>query len=334
MSMAITGAGDDSKSRSRLGLTQTSVLPLGVPSSGPRAIAFLGAGASQFVGYYTFRTFDRLLLSPHVRAENGLPELDSDTERFMGEVRLTLQSIGRPTTHDNYLWLLNNYRDFCVKFKTHAGVQRRFERIHAQIAPFSDAIQHLNGVITRTTLQHYGSDRSLPHEAEEVCDFYRRLARLNSLDNPELRIFTTNYDLLLERLLSSASEGAEHIQLVNGFRGLTQERERWTSALFAESGGGIHIYRLHGCVAWFYHGLTDPDVYFHRRFEDLDWSSNLCAMFPGREIYPGRILMAMLSAGCTRAFFRRPLRYSSASASAMMMSSTAYWLQTQLARDR
>lgn len=268
---------------------EVDVLPLSDTSNcAPRIMLFLGAGASQFAGYLTFRTFDHLLLKPHLRAREGLPPLDSDTERFLGEVGQALKDISRPTTHDNYLWLLNNYRDFCTKFKTHAGVQRRFEKIHAQISPFSDTIKHVIDTITYTTLYHYGTQRLLDSAAGEVRDFYLQVAQLNSATSPHVQIFTTNYDLLLETLLSPLVHGEQPIPFVTGIPNCTQEGACWSPEQFSQSGLGIHLYRLHGCVAWFYHGLGDSNVYYHNLSPSLDWRSNLCVMFPGREIFPGK----------------------------------------------
>jgi hypothetical protein len=249
---------------------------------------FLGAGASQFAGYLTFRTFDRLLLDPHTRAKAGLPALAPDTERFLGEVSQALKAIPRPTTHDNYLWLLNNYRDFCKKFKTHAGVQRRFDKIHAQISPFSDTIQYVMDAITYTTLHHYGAQRNIESTGNEVREFYFRVAELNSPLSPYLPIFTTNYDLLLEALLRPLPQDAQAIPLVTGIPNITQEGATWSPKPFYQCKSGIHLHRLHGCVAWFYHGPADPHVYYHQVSPDLDWKNNLCVMFPGREIFPGK----------------------------------------------
>ncbi|MCP4602824.1 MAG: hypothetical protein GY847_20290 [Proteobacteria bacterium] len=259
--------------------------------SSPLVTIFLGAGASQFAGYFTFRTFDRLLLSPHLRASHGLPEIDPDIERFLDEVRQALRNIRRPITHDNYLWLLNNYRDFCVKFHTHGGVQRRFESIFSQIQPFSDTIRAVIDAITYTTFRHYGSPYALDSKGEEVREFYLEISKLNFAKSTHLPIFTTNYDLLLETLLRPSTNDEEQVPLVTGIDNLTQEDARWSSDLFSQSTLGIHLYRLHGCVGWFYHGPEDQNIYFHRPSPDFDWetlNSNLCVMFPGREIYPGR----------------------------------------------
>lgn len=257
------------------------------PKSTPHVTLFLGAGASRFAGYYTFRAFDHLLLNPHHRAKEGLPELDRDTERFLSEVRQALTDISRPATHDNYLWLLNNYRDFCTKFKTHQGVQRRFERIYSQILPFSDTIQHVMSTITHTTLQHYSAQRPISPAAMEVRTFYRRIAQLNSVRSPHLSLFTTNYDLFLDTLLSPLPQDQEVLPIITGVPDPAQEGDRWNPALFSQSESGIFLYRLHGCVAWFYHGPDDPKVYYHRAFSGHDWEKNLCVMFPGKEIYPG-----------------------------------------------
>jgi hypothetical protein len=253
----------------------------------PKVALFLGAGASQFAGYFTFRTFDRLLLSPHVRAKQGLHELAPDIQRFLEEVRQALLDISRPTTHDNYLWLLNNYRDFCIKFKTHAGVQHRFRKIDDQILPFSDTIKNVMDEITHTTLHHYAAERS-PSEAKEVREFYLRVAQINFSHNSHLPVFTTNYDLLLETLLCCHSQTDEAIPLITGIPDCTREGAQWNSELFSQSKLGIQLYRLHGSVAWFYHGAPDPNIYFHRNSADQDWKNNLCVMFPGREIFPGK----------------------------------------------
>ena len=78
-------------------------------------LLFLGAGASQFAGYHTFRRFGDLITDRVVRHQEKLPEQSDETPRLIESLNQALRDMHRPTTHDNYLWLLTDYHTFCGK---------------------------------------------------------------------------------------------------------------------------------------------------------------------------------------------------------------------------
>ena len=221
---------------------------------------FLGAGSSDFAGYQTFRTFGDLMLDPLLRYRKGLPSLSPETPNLIREIHEALKNMGRPTTHDNYLWLLTNYRDFCTKFATHSGLLRRFPRISNEIRSFDDTMAVATMDITRTTYLHYSSSQSNLPTGAEVVTLYEDLARRNNPRKPFLPIFTTNYDLLLEDLFTGSSSHGS-LPLVNGIPGITREDQYWTQAEYA-SRYGIHLYRVHGCAGWFYAYSGNPNLRF------------------------------------------------------------------------
>src|ERR1035441_8107606 len=91
----------------------------------PRAVVFLGAGASQFAGYRTFQSFDTLFFDAHVREVERLPPVSDSTLQLMRELKSSLehQRPVRAVTHDNYLWLLNQYRQFCYTLSKGGSVR-------------------------------------------------------------------------------------------------------------------------------------------------------------------------------------------------------------------
>ncbi|HTS16704.1 MAG TPA: hypothetical protein VMP11_03955 [Verrucomicrobiae bacterium] len=132
----------------------------------PRAILFLGAGASQFAGYCTFQSFDTLFLDPNVRQAEKLPPVQDTTLELMRELRSSLenQRPPRPVTHDNYLWLLNKYREFCDTYYKGDSVSTRVGNRADHLGSIIDRFQHhidtTIGDITNTTIHHYSMNRA------------------------------------------------------------------------------------------------------------------------------------------------------------------------------
>jgi len=248
-------------------------------------VLFLGAGASEFAGYKTFRDFGDLILDSVLRYKERLPEMSVDTPRLIAESRTALERMHRPATHDNYLWLLTDYHNFCGKFDTHAGLQARFPKIKDEVHSFDTASMTVINDLTKTTFCHYSRPRDTGTAGEEVKSLYEELAIQNKYNEPFLPIFTTNYDLLIEDLFTETRKASPRVPLVNGIPGRTRHGSKWTPKAYEAS--GIHLYRLHGCVSWF----KDPQseqISFNRPDEiSGDLLSNLCVMFPGRELERG-----------------------------------------------
>ncbi len=251
-------------------------------------LLFLGAGASQFAGYHTFQRFGELITNPVVRVNERLPEQSDETPRLIGSLNQALRDMHRPATHDNYLWLLNDYRTFCGKFDTHSGLQGRFPRIRDEIHAFETETTTVINDLTQTTYCHYSRQREVGPIGQEVRLLYEELALLNSTTKPFLPVFTTNYDLLLEDMFNNKRNSSIAVPLINGISGLTREGGRWNSGLYKNK--GVYLYRLHGCVAWFRapEERSQDSVVF-KRPDSLNGEllSRLCVMFPGHEVKIG-----------------------------------------------
>jgi hypothetical protein len=251
-------------------------------------LLFLGAGASQFAGYHTFQRFGQLITDPLVRYKEQLPAQSDETPRLVESLNQALRDMHRPTTHDNYLWLLDDYHTFCGKFDTHSGLQDRFPRIRDEIRAFDSTIVTVINDITQTTYCHYSRQRDLCPIGQEVRSLYEELALVNSSTDPLLPVFTTNYDLLLEDMFDNRRDSSVAIPLINGIPNRTRRRAKWSPKLYEER--GVHLYRLHGCVAWFRASddQSQNSVAFARPdCLDGDMLSRLCVMFPGRELQIG-----------------------------------------------
>lgn len=251
-------------------------------------LLFLGAGASQFAGYHTFQRFGELITDPVVRLQEGLPGQSDETPRLIESLNQALRDMHRPTTHDNYLWLLNDYHTFCGKFDTHSGLQERFPRIRDEIHAFASTTVTVINDLTQTTYCHYSRQRELGPIGKEIRSLYEELSLLNSATEPFLPVFTTNYDLLLEDMFNDKSDPSFTLPLINGIPERTQNGGEWSPDPYKRK--GFHLYRLHGCVAWF----RAPDeqsqnsVTFARPDSlDGDMLGRLCVMFPGRELKIG-----------------------------------------------
>lgn len=252
-------------------------------------LLFLGAGASQFAGYHTFRRFGDLITDPVVRLLERLPEQSDETPRLILSLNQALRDMHRPTTHDNYLWLLSDYHTFCGKFDTHTGLQERFPRIRDEIRAFDSTTVTVINDLTQTTFCHYSRQRDPGQCGQEVRSFYEELAILNSRTEPFLPVFTTNYDLLIEDLFNETQNPSVRLSLSNGISGRTRKGGKWSPKFYEPT--GINLYRLHGCVGWFHvsDDLPQPSIAFSRP-ERLDGSmlNRLCVMFPGHELERGR----------------------------------------------
>jgi len=266
--------------------------PINSPNVAPKIVLFLGAGASSFAGYYTFAAFSDLLFDKELRNREGLPPIDRSTEKILKEIETSLKNRRIPTTHDNFLWKLNSYADLSELVAQDPVVKSRLGTTD-RLFDFESQTRAALEEITATTIQHYSVNRvpkAKQHEQERhnrmrrVLQFYYSLASLTDPNAQYLPVFTTNYDMLIEDLVSDTGYATSFF---TGFPGYTTESASWSPNNYPTELRGLHLYRLHGCVCWFYHGPHDPDVYFHRRDCCSRPREYLCALYPGREIYSG-----------------------------------------------
>jgi hypothetical protein len=274
-----------------------------LPAEEPPFFVFLGSGASQFAGYRTFVTFPELIFDPVLHQQQGLPPLNDNALGLLDEVRTALANAQQPTTADNILRKLDGYRHLWNTVRQDPVLSSRIIRDESHwgtIARFSQLTEEAMTTITITTVRHYAQNliraasQTNPAHYEmlrRLFALYSALAGWNEKRMMHLPVFTTNYDMLLEDLFREfAGKGGKKITLVNGFSGSTTEGTAWDDSLYSpreSSNPALHLFRLHGCVCWFYHGLGDEKVYFHRRDALQRPESYLCAIFAGRDFFRG-----------------------------------------------
>jgi hypothetical protein len=261
---------------------------------------FLGAGASAFAGYKTFASFPDLIFSGEIRKNEDLGELHNSTLRLLKEVGQSLQIKGKATTHDNFLWALNDYTNLWHVLRVDDVLRSRFlqsTQEWSEFAYFSQAVEDAILDLTTTTVRHYSQNRVEGEQESsnnslaifrKLFEFYLALASRNSEQNPYLPVFTTNYDLLMEDLFCRfGNSSSPNFRLVNGFPGCTQEGSIWNCGEYNVNPGGLHFYRLHGCVSWFCNPPLNGSISFHRGKNILYPLSDLCAVYPGNELSIG-----------------------------------------------
>ena len=259
-----------------------------------KIVAFLGAGASCFAGYYTFVGFPELLFNTKLRQQEGMPLLSDSPERILRAIKESLERNNTATTHDNFLWRLDGYKQF-LNLNQSDDVLQGFLRGNNSLFDLHVCTEQAISQISATTVIHYSGNRvekakisrSIDYQnMRRVFDLYRALASLNG-STPFLPIFTTNYDMLLEDLSAEfASPSQSAPSLVNGIPRVSDELATWTEKEYERPAirtCGIHLCRLHGCACWFYHDTGDSNVYFHRKDAAAQPADKVCAMYPGRE---------------------------------------------------
>ena len=381
---------------------------MGWEDTSEKLALFLGAGASIFAGYKTFHSFTDLLLIEKLREEEGLSPLNSATHDLLKSISQVLKFHGKPLTHDNFMWMLDGYNGLLRSLRIDTGLKSRFVSKTVQtseFAVFDEIVKNAIDEIIATTVQHYSknyvekartSNPTIYRQMKQVYDFYIRLAFLNSKEKPFLRVFTTNYDLLIEdlfstfagsqlssltgdmlgdedsnkylvqlylkinahfdkeemkrlcfqlnidyddlpaetktnkamelvkkfwrlnrmmdlikylksqrpniswddvfvdKMLTTPEIGQElavnDFRLVNGFCDIPMgENMCWDSGQYTTQSPmkALYLYRIHGCVSWYWHEFGDNCVYFHRNEPYKGDMNRVCAMFPGHEIHPG-----------------------------------------------
>jgi hypothetical protein len=253
-----------------------------------RILLFLGAGASQFAGYRTFADFPQLLFDEKLRRSEGLPPIQPGPLRILEQIKNALESTEVPTTHDNFLWRLDAYTQL-LRLNQRDPVLQDYLRS----ASLHDLYLLTDGAVdamAKTTIRHYSANR-VNHASAGDPEAQRRLREVYGLycgiasecgKGVPLPVFSTNYDMLLEDLFASFSNA---FRLVTGLSRGTSEGATWAAKQYETSSRklAVHLFRLHGCCCWFYHGQGDGSIYFHRSDAAQQSREHLCAMYPGLE---------------------------------------------------
>ncbi len=263
----------------------------------PRVVLYLGAGASQFAGYRTFADFPVLVFDRSVRRSEGLHDLPPQAERLLTAIKEALEAKSKPTTHDMFLWRIEQYRQLLILNSQDPALQP-FLREARGLWDLHVCTEDAVNVMATTTVHHYSSDRvRVAHESDPnvyrnmrlVYELLLAMADLNGAGS-HLPIFTTNYDMLVEDLCHEFCNGSKRPVLVNGLPNVSQERATWTPAVYegrSPASATFHLFRLHGCACWFYHHQGNEGIYFHRVDAAQQSIWDLCAMYPGLEMERG-----------------------------------------------
>lgn len=268
----------------------------------PKTLLFLGSGASLFAGYRTFETFPDLIFNNETRMKESLPPLHPTTSELLHEIEQQLKIDRKPTTHDNFLCKLNDYKSLWKTLSVDGVLKSRFvtnTKLWGDFSYFDQTTEDAITDITTTTIHHYSQNRvkhakrnnlHLYQSFKRIYSLYEKIAFKNNPDKPFLPIYTTNYDTLLEDLHFEFHVKKRSIPFINGIKNCCQEGECWNISEYKKRSTkqhGLHLNRLHGCVCWYYSNHSDNNVYFHRRDCMQQDIKNLCAMFPGRQGYIG-----------------------------------------------
>jgi hypothetical protein len=266
----------------------------------PKIVVFLGAGASSVAGYHTFAAFPDLIFSDEIRSQERLGQLHSTTRELLKEIEQSLSIIGKATTHDNFLWALNDYTNLWHVIRVDDVLRSRFLKSTIQwseFAYFSQTVEDAIYDLTATTVRHYSANKvQLSHQTNDMnydhmrglFEFYTLLAIKNNKQTPYLPIFTTNYDLLFEDLFSEFGDPSKStLKLVNGVPNCTGDGATWSEEEYEGQPEGIHLYRLHGCVSWFWHPSDKNAVQYCRSDIPQYPLANLCAIYPGSKVSLG-----------------------------------------------
>ncbi len=268
-------------------------------NTSPHLVLFLGAGASAFAEYRTFAGFAELLFDPALRYHERLPALDSLTVLILEEILNSLKAKGIAQTHDNFLWALGDYRPFARILRVDTVLRSRFARNTEQqqsLMSFTEAVDKATDQITLTTVRHYGGNRlqatidtcSRFLQCKNVYTFYKSLAARNNSRQPFLPTFTTNYDMLIEDMIERFAGRNNDTVFINGIPSVRTEGSEWNAGLYSTKPNNhfnLHLYRLHGCVCWFYN--RSGAVYFARRENHSVKSSDLTLVYPGSTSHLG-----------------------------------------------
>jgi hypothetical protein len=259
----------------------------------PRVILYLGAGASYYAGYQTFVTFPELLFNPQMRDAEGMPPLSPNSERLLIAIRESLRRNNKATTHDNFLWRLDGYTQF-LRLNQCDDALQEFLKNNTRLYDLHICTEQAINQISATTIHHYSKNRVIAAKAtkpntyknmKRIHNLYCQLAKLNG-DPSWLPIFTTNYDMLIEDLFSEFSNDPDScIPITNAIPCVTRENASWTPKLMGMNGqdkSGIYLWRLHGCVCWFYNAAR-AEITFLRKHAAEQEKTRMCVMYPGNE---------------------------------------------------
>lgn len=282
--------------------------------SGKKICLFFGAGASADGGYRTFLTFPHMFWP--TSTEPAILK-STDKERvLLAAIRRELERKRKPLTLDQYLWILDNYHVVLRSSFSDEELRSRFSDslfFWSKMQELNQLVQRVRKHICDLTITHY-KEAPQKHYYKSMRNFYSEL--FNKFQNVEL--FTTNYDIVPEYLMSknqwfydrleeswdetidSVNKNSKQLGDVNFFNGIrnfsnldlnidiesNSKHYEWHKEAYQNSESpSFSVFRLHGCVCWFYTPqLRNSEVYFDvKRIDQIANSyDRICIMYPGK----------------------------------------------------
>lgn len=219
-----------------------------------KVLLFLGAGSSAPFGRQTFSTFKTLFTEDN---------LGRDVKSYLDKIILSMDLAGKRSDIEGILWQLQNYLDVektALSDSLFGDVLYSKTVQISRLNSFFEKVRTTKAAIQRIKTSHYGhfseqKRNAIEGKLKSQYDFYKKIAALND-DN--LHIVTTNYDMALEEMWVAKRLEDPEMDLVTGIGGdfLNKGYGTWDPSVYdmiPDKGRcGWHLYRLHGCTHWFF----------------------------------------------------------------------------------
>jgi len=240
-----------------------------------RVVLFLGAGASQPLGYPPMAPFMDMLESA----------LGSEEQMVLRNMYSNYPfEDGSPGRDLEVVW--EHLQEYLTFFKL-AELDPNFQqlgvdRAAAHVLALQEAVTRIDAKIRELIFQHYGN----PPSSSAVTALYDPLfdSVRELFQQPVLPVFTTNYDAGIETYASEAGVPIEF-----GFK-MSITRQSWDPDRFHKyepprTGAALVLFKLHGSVTWYKDG--NGVKYVPEAQEGLRGAENMV-------IYPGDTKVGML----------------------------------------
>lgn len=200
---------------------------------------FLGAGASVPFGMPTtegLRT--KIQKFGNVDSEEEVLQAFLTNSKYP-DIEYVLQAV-----RDVLKFSKSNGGDF---FSQHGTSSLRFRSRTLDFVQFIDNVAKVEAELENFVYENYRWQPTHKSQLEEICD---KVVRFLKIHSESIRIFTTNYDRVIEEYCHSSP-----FRLVDGFeRNPTHsEISQWTGNFDIEQRDeirNVHLYKLHGSLNW------------------------------------------------------------------------------------
>lgn len=128
-----------------------------------------------------------------------------------------------------------------------------------------DQLKAINFLLFSGNIKHAISDILNTYQQNSYPRDYAYLANLSKFQSKgPLKVFTTNYDLLVERACNQAQN---ETHCTTGF---DRNYGQWNPSLFEECNNGINLYKLHGSLSWEIHSQIGAQLVQPSQIESVE----------------------------------------------------------------